>query len=508
MPNLWTPAGPIGTRRMMLNKRFSRMAIFGSCSVIFLILVFWSRIHGSYGVSEYYSFSTTSSFFPVSIDPAEKTTNELCASFPKHLLQTIQPVLKLGHADAKDRIDAQFDSVSACFGKDELLVYSDLEEEVRGHQVIDVLADLPELYYHDNPDFINYIWQKEMRENGTLDVDKEATARINGWRMDKFKFLPMIERAWRTKPNKDFYFFFETDTYVFWDNAFRFLQTFDPDAPLYMGSPSPGTHDVKQDIKTWFANGGPGFVLSRGAVKALLVRKTTPYGQYIEPPAPEKWLPMLRDDCCGDSVLGWALWNVSVPLRGYWPLFNPHPLHGIPFSDKYWCQPVMTLHKTQPKDMVDVWRWEFGQRKLGRPLLYSDVWRFHHPGDRKIADNWDNGKWDFWVAPPEAKIDSFDACGSYCSDNDECLQFNWRGRDEQKCVLSKSFRVGDAREPEKIIEPEVKDDKGNVIPPPPDRKDRWVDFKSGWMTERIEQWRNKRNCSEVQWVGPSIKRIF
>lgn len=365
MPNLWTPAGPIGTRRMMLNKRFSRMAIFGSCSVIFLILVFWSRIHGSYGVSEYYSFSTTSSFFPVSIDPAQKTTSELCASFPKHLLQTIQPVLKLGHADAKDRIDAQFDSVSACFGKDELLVYSDLDEEVRGHQVIDVLADLPELYYHDNPDFINYIWQKEMRENGTLDVDREATSRINGWRMDKFKFLPMIERAWRTKPNKDFYFFFETDTYVFWDNAFRFLQTFDPDAPLYMGSPSPGRHDVKQDIKTWFANGGPGFVLSRGAVKALLVRKTTPYGQYIEPPAPEKWLPMLRDDCCGDSVVGWALWNVSVPLRGYWPLFNPHPLHSIPFSDKYWCQPVMTLHKTQPKDMVDVWRWEFGQRKLG-----------------------------------------------------------------------------------------------------------------------------------------------
>jgi hypothetical protein len=214
MPNLWTPAGPIGTRRMMLNKRFSRMAIFGSCSVIFLILVFWSRIHGSYGVSEYYSFSTTSSFFPVSIDPAQKTTSELCASFPKHLLQTIQPVLKLGHADAKDRIDAQFDSVSACFGKDELLVYSDLDEEVRGHQVIDVLADLPELYYHDNPDFINYIWQKEMRENGTLDVDREATSRINGWRMDKFKFLPMIERAWRTKPNKDFYFFFETDTLV------------------------------------------------------------------------------------------------------------------------------------------------------------------------------------------------------------------------------------------------------------------------------------------------------
>lgn len=188
------------------------MAIAGLCTIIFLILVFWGVIHGSYGVSEYYSFSTTSYFYPVSVDPTGKTTEDLCATFPKHLLQTIQPVLKMGHADTKDKLDAQFESVSACFDKDELLVYSDLDETVHGHQAIDVLADSPSIYYHDNPDFVNYIWQKEMRANGTLDVDKEATARIQGWRMDKFKFLPMIERAWRMRPNKEFYFFFETDT--------------------------------------------------------------------------------------------------------------------------------------------------------------------------------------------------------------------------------------------------------------------------------------------------------
>jgi hypothetical protein len=136
-------------------------------------------------------------------------------------------------------------------------------------------------------------------------------------------------------------------------------------------------------------------------------------------------------------------------------------------------------------------------------LLYSDVWKFHHPGDREVAENW-----DYWVAPPEARVDSFEACGKYCKESSDCLQYNWRGRDEQKCVLSRSFRVGDPRQPEKIVEPEIKDEKGNVIPPPPDRKDRWVDFKSGWLTDRIEQWRNNRNCTEVQWVGPSIKRIF
>lgn len=124
------------------------------------------------------------------------------------------------------------------------------------------------------------------------------------------------------------------------------------------------------------------------------------------------------------------------------------------------------------------------------------------------ADEWDNGDWDSWVAPPEAKVTSFDACGKYCRDRDECLQYHWRGRDEQKCVLSTSFRYGGPRKAEIIIEPEVRDDKGNVIPPPPDRKDRWVDFKSGWIPDRIEQWMGNRECSTVKWVGPSIKRIF
>lgn len=130
-----------------------------------------------------------------------------------------------------------------------------------------------------------------------------------------------------------------------------------------MGSPSPGRHDNDRDIKTFFANGGPGYALSRAAVKALIHRDVAPHGQYSGPSVTEQWLPLLQGECCGDSVVGWTLWNSGVALQGYWPMFNPHGLHGIPFSNLYWCQPIMTLHKTSPKDMVDVWKWEFGQRK-------------------------------------------------------------------------------------------------------------------------------------------------
>jgi hypothetical protein len=336
--------------------------------------------------SGFYPYETVSDYDPVSLDPSDKTTADLCATFPKHFLGLIQPVLKIGHSEDRKKLDAQFDSVSACFQPEELLIFSDLDEPIRNHTAIDILANLPPKYYdeEENPDISSYLLQRELKKNGTLDKDKEATKKIDGWKIDKFKFLPQIERAWLLKPNRPFYFFYETDTYVYflvpsiardtdpivplnryvvWDNVYRFLSTFDPDTPVYMGSPSPGRHDNIRDIKTYFANGGPGYALSRGAVKALIHRDVAQHGQYVEPSVTEKWLPLLTNECCGDSVVGWTLWNSGVALQGYWPMFNPHPLHKIPFSDQYWCQPIMTLHKTSPSDMVDVWKWEFGQRK-------------------------------------------------------------------------------------------------------------------------------------------------
>lgn len=518
--NLSGPGSAGSLRRLLtLNKRLTRIVVFVAVALVIGVLVLIhdrssntirlpddvyaagplgslaslapSFLRGPEPVRRY-PFSTTSYFRPVSVEnPNSKSKDELCATFPKHLLlNSVQPVLKMGHGEDRAKIEAQLDSVSACFDKDELLIFSDLDETIRGREVVDVLADLPAIYYtDDNPDLINYIWQKEMKANGTLDKDKEATARIDGWILDKYKFLPMVERAWNTQPNKDFYFFIETDTYVFWDNAFRFLQTFDPNVPLYMGSPSPGRLQEDKKIKTYFANGGPGFVLSRGAIQALLHREVDAAGQYVEPPLLEKWLPDLQWECCGDSVMGWSLWNLSIPLQGYWPHFNPHPAHGIPFSDLYWCQPPLTLHKTQPDDMRNLWKWEFGQRQLGRPLLYADVWKFHHPGEPAVIDDWDNGSWDGWDAPPEANIESFEACGEYCKNFDNCVQWSWRGGSEKKCIAMRSIRYG-----EKPRRNELEDPKQQI--------------KAGWVPERVNRFREERQCEVVQWERSSVTRIF
>lgn len=214
----------------LLNKRLIRIFIGVTVFLLVAFGLLWRRqrdVLGDVllptlppmGFSEpdgFYPYETVSDYDPVSLDPTNKSTEDLCATFPKHLLSLIQPVLKIGHGEDRTKLDAQLDSVSACFRPDELLIFSDLDERIRNHTAIDILANLPSKYYDQeyNPDIGNYLLQKELRQNGTLDKDKEATKRVNGWIIDRYKFLPQIERAWLLRPDRPFYFFYETDTYV------------------------------------------------------------------------------------------------------------------------------------------------------------------------------------------------------------------------------------------------------------------------------------------------------
>jgi hypothetical protein len=208
------------------NKRLNRNICVSVAFFILTAILLWNRdkVQGSDRPPNtlwpepdeitQYDFPTVSEYQPVSTTTHNKSVEELCASFPKHMLSRIQPVLKMGYSENRDKTESQLDSVSACFSPDELLIFSDLEETLRGHKVVDVLAYLPDTYRNgpDTSKFQQYLLQKEMKENGTLDADKEAAKAIDGWALDKFKFLPAVERAWAMKPNKEFYVFYETDT--------------------------------------------------------------------------------------------------------------------------------------------------------------------------------------------------------------------------------------------------------------------------------------------------------
>ena len=295
----------------------------------------------------FFDWQTRSAFDPVRVEDAEnKSVEDLCASFPEHLLAEIQPVLKTGHGVVDARVRPQLQSVSACLSN--LLIFSDTDEYYEGHDMIDVLADIPTPMAKKAEDL-------EAWRNGSL---ADGTAlRQAGWKADKFKFILGATRAWRMRPGRKWYVFYEADTYIVWDNLFRMLANFDPNEPYYFGSPTFGRDG------TWFANGGPGYILSREAMRRLtrhdFDQKT---GHYTGPAMLRKWWDLICDDCCGDSVLGFILWHENVTLGGLWPMFNPHPPHGVPFSDRLWCQPLVTMHKPSEEDIMGIWRWQWENR--------------------------------------------------------------------------------------------------------------------------------------------------
>jgi hypothetical protein len=520
MPRLFSPA-TTSVLRHRLNKRLERNALIAAVVSLALFALWYLHHDEPLPPPAFYPFETTSAFFPVAHHDAQnKTVEELCASFPRHLTQRIQPVLKMGHGENRKMVDAQLESVSACFGADDLLVFSDLDEVVHGRHAVDILANLPRAYRENdaegnaNADYVNYEAMYALANEGKLTVENDPARGKNGWRLDKYKFLAGVERAWQMRPGRDFYVFYETDTYISWDNMFRFLSTLDPDAALYMGSPSPGRHDEKKNKDTWFANGGPGYVLSRGAMEKLLGRRTSSKtGHLTDPPISLKWLDLVRSDPCGDSILGWALWDAGVPLSGFFPLFNTYPAHALPFTERLWCQPFLTMHKLKPEDLVGLWRWENGRRKLGSPLLYSDLYDFLPVATPEVRHDWDNTNWDRLAPGRDTSANSLEACKKACEDSPSCLQYHWQGEQTKKCVLQRFINLGGAKEPEtvqrKIPIPGTgggekgagKEEQFKVV-------EEHLTYASGWLKPRIDEWVKKHMCYAPEWVYPSIERHY
>jgi hypothetical protein len=278
--------------------------------------------------------------------------DDICDPFPSYLLSRVQVVLKIGSTEPPSRVDTHLATVTRCITN--LIVFSDHESEIKGHHVYDILATLPESFWGNSSDFQAY----SALQRG----DFETVGGSQGWTLDKYKFLPMVERAYEMNPTAQWFVFIESDTYFVWDNLFRLLDQFDPSFPLYFGSPTPGKSH------SFFAYGGAGFVLSTAAVQRLVARKVGSNGVYSQPPLSQRYKRLINEDCCGDSILGWALHQSGVKLSGMWPMFNPHPVHGVPFNQWHWCQPVISMHKLSLQDMTELARWE---NRRGRKVCFS-----------------------------------------------------------------------------------------------------------------------------------------
>lgn len=389
-----------------------------------------------------------------------------CKGFPPGLFDKVQIVVKVGAPEVRTKLARQLATNTACVR--ELLVFSDYEEVYEDVRIYDALGNLPLSYWHNNSDYDIYKANTDAKDSGkTLGRSSE------GWKLDKYKFLPMMDLTYDLEPDKDWYVFIEADTYVFWDNLFRFLQHQDPRKALYIGSPI-WRHTPPEPT---FGHGGSGIILSRSALRRLV----HPEGKDKHPiPGSTQFGVELEDKCCGDATLADMFDSRGISLRGYWPMVNGEKHHTVRFGDRWnvyeqWCEPIVTLHHINETDMNELWEWEM-RRDSTAPVTFEELYWWLKPQMPEYRRDWTIYPELDVVKLPDPMAASPEACQQGCRDKYWCYQ--WQHRNDT-CEQSPWIRVG---------KEELPDKPGNTM-------------VSGTIFERVEQYEKRMgHCKDAHWV--------
>ena len=443
--------------------------------------------------------STTSIPASTSIIPvASETIAAGCDGFPD--TSDILLVMKTGATEAYDKLPIHFLTTLKC--ANDSILFSDMEMDMAGHHLIDSLDEVAEEIKTNNDDFNLY---RTLQTYHDLREDpRPLKSGPNGWNLDKYKFLHMLLKTYRYRPDAPWYVFIEADTALIWDNLRTFLDKLDPKTPYYIGSPT------YLDIE--FAHGGTGYIISREAMEVAVGK---------HPDIATKYDKSVHGICCGDAMIGRVLLDEKIKLSRAWPMMNGEKPSTLPFGTNQWCQPVMTMHHLTAQEVSQVWNFEQERKTQGitvslsntnmpphktllthtcspqRPLLFVDIFNhFVKPTLQPLRSDWNNLSNDItYSLPPSDKpdktyagqkwtdlsdiqrssLDSPENCMKACDADKDCFQ--WMHTDGE-CRIGRSIKMGGSKGVEQ------------------GRK-----FVSGWKFEKIERFeREMGNCSKVDWT--------
>ncbi|KAE8408865.1 hypothetical protein BDV37DRAFT_237471 [Aspergillus pseudonomiae] len=361
---------------------------------------------------------------------------------------------------------------------DNVIIYSDYPETIGSWQVIDVLENSTETVlktdnyepYRQQPDYEARQVYAEM-----ANVEGDGNGPAGGWKLDKYKFLPLIQHAGRAKPDAKWYIYIEDDGYIFLPNLLLHLEKFSWQEPWYFGG-------LAWKHGDYFAHGGAGFVLSRGAWEQS-------FG--LEEDMVTKYADFTEAHGCGDHVLGHVMQDYGInfgQIHGkseYSWGFNPEPHWGGWFRRASWCYPLYSWHHTHSKDVARLYNfeqsWDF--EKKGQ-MRYRDFFKaMIEPYMRRRVEWWDNQSSRYELRsdnvadaqPPEGVSKqiwhgawkSVDACEAACVAWEGCVQWTFY---EDQCRMDENFMLGMG------------------IPVGDLRRQTSLPRTSGWLPQRAEKW--------------------
>ena len=302
------------------------------------------------------SHSETTS--PTTLDAASSSSysknasHNACDVYPKD--SDIVIVVKTGATEASRKIPTQLLSFLSC-AKDDLLIFSDLEEDLNDLHIYDTLDSVVNEAKINNTDFSLYNTQKQYVMEGG-DIGSLTDRAHESWAIDKYKNVHTAQKAWELRPNKSWYFFIDADTYIVWSSFFAWLRRFDPTEKLYLGAQVPSE-------TVPFAHGGSGYALSRASLAELVGVDAEDLARRFDIAA--------KTACCGDIELAKILDMKEITITDAHPMINGEKPRSYKFGPRLWCQPVITMHHIYAEEMRDLW--QFQQRRHNPKASSIDI---------------------------------------------------------------------------------------------------------------------------------------
>ncbi|PWN53076.1 hypothetical protein IE53DRAFT_366669 [Violaceomyces palustris] len=369
------------------------------------------------------------------------------------------------------------------------LFFSDAESRVGEIHIQDILANVSDRIKKDREFSQLYSITHDLLDNHQrLDqvLDKET-----GWKLDKFKFLPMMGEAYRKYPDAKWYVMVEADTFLFWNQLVKWLKAQDHEEQLYFGHPSFTDHEGKSFM---FSHGGSGFVLSKGIMDAT-------YG--LDPEFEHHQDDLVLHSAFGDALLSLAIFNTTtvkidkLSEQG-WEKFNDVPPRQLKFRKDVWCNQLFTFHHVTPNDIYDLYDFQTrieARLKKNDFLRWADVWEEFKPqylkktvmpGKEVLKRGW-QVMWDWDSETDDSYTSDAVRCQEKCRENEDCYMWEWKedggsGRKRSENSLRSRSDRGNCRWTSQFL-------RIGVINPDNER------IFSGWMGDRIERWAKVNQCA-------------
>ncbi|KAI1365538.1 glycosyltransferase family 31 protein [Xylaria arbuscula] len=415
------------------------------------------------------------------------------------LLNDVLVVVRTGATEVLEKLPVHFSTVLACVP--DYIIYSDLEEDIDGHHVVDVLDRVAGNIRMNVPEFWLYnrlrASGREQLEYKTLFGSGPAGALDNpGWKLDKWKFLPMVSRALEHRPNAKWFVFIEPDTYLLWQNMLSYLSEFDATKPYYLGK-------YMWIGKVLFGHGGSGFMISNPAMR-MVSKHWTENQDWFDEYTAKEW--------AGDMILGKAMENIGVHLVSASPHVQIDSLSTVQWTNNRhdkpdWCYSSVTFHHMTSPDISSLWKFEndwiqhsaanTGPRlrdifeSLILPRLQSEVtsWDNQCKGTEYSNEAFEALSAEDKATITQAERDaqaSFENCKIACESKPACLQlFYMPGR----CFLSNELRLGHAVD-SRCMEYSHEEDRCIRMRDGGDLEvtsENTIPAKSGWIMSRIAE---------------------